>query len=223
MRKSFLTAASLLTVSLTTLDHVVAQPQEKTQENKPATAKESAGLKVGESVPGPFRMFIAADERLEPKSPNNRTDRMHCFVCESELNPTIFVFTRTAISETSPGVKVAQALNGLVNEYRSDKLGAYVAFLTLADEYPNEKDRDNKAKAVKDIATQVKTTNVPFGLAAGKSAQTDLFGLKETDETTIVFFDRTKIVKVWTFTADQAPSETDMKAVVDTVKKQLKK
>lgn len=180
-------------------------------------------LKKDDPVPGPFRIFVAADDRFDAKNPNVRTGKMHCFICEADLNPTIAVFARSAAAADGPAVKLAGALNELVNAHRADKLGAFVAFLTLAKEYQEEDGRDAKAQAVKDVAAQAKTTGVPFGLAAGKSAATDLYGLKESDDITVIFFDRMKVVKTWTFTADKPPTADDYKKISDEVKAKLKK
>lgn len=190
----------------------------------PAMGQESGKtLKAGDPMPGPFRMFVVTDERFDAKSPNIRTGKLHCFVCEAELNPTVAVFSRSAASTESPALKVAGALNELVNTHRADRFGAFVAFLTLAKDYQEEEGRDEKAKVVRDVAAQAKLTGVPFGLAAGKSAATDLYGIKESDDLTVIFFDRMKVVKIWSFTADKPPSAEDIKAITDTVKAKLKK
>jgi hypothetical protein len=188
-----------------------------------AFAQSGKPLEPGNAVPGPFRIFVAADDRFDAKNPNVRTGKMHCFICEADLNPTIAVFARSAAAADAPAVKLAGALNELVNAHRADKLGAFVAFLTLAKEYQDEDNRDKKAQDVKDVAAQAKTTGVPFGLAAGKSAATDLYGLKDSDDITVIFFDRMKVVKSWTFTADKPPTADDFKAIGDAVKAKLKK
>jgi hypothetical protein len=191
------------------------------------TAQDAApaakGLTVGGTVPGPFRMFVVSDERFEKNNPNVRKDKVHCFICEAELNPTIMIFSRTEASATAPGAKAAKEFNELVNTFRAEKLGVYVAFINLAKEYQLEDDRDAKADKVRDLAGQLKTTNIPFGLAAGKSEATDLYGIQETDDTVIVFFDRLRVVKVARFTADKPPSDAELKEFAEVVKKQLKK
>ncbi|MFO0935846.1 MAG: hypothetical protein U0798_04925 [Gemmataceae bacterium] len=190
----------------------------------PALAQDAGkSLKAGDPMPGPFRMFVVSDERFDAKSPNIRTGKLHCFVCEAELNPTVAVFSRTTAATESAAVKMAGMLNELVNTHRTDRFGAFVAFLTLAKDYQEEDGRDEKAKVVRDVAAQAKLTGVPFGLAAGKSAATDLYGLKETDDLTVIFFNRMKVVKVWTFSADKPPTAEDLKAISDTIKEKLKK
>ena len=188
-----------------------------------AFAQGGKPLEPGNAVPGPFRMFVAADDRFDAKNPNVRTGKMHCFICEADLNPTIAVFARSVATADAPAVKLAGAVNELVNAHRADKLGAFVAFLTLAKEYPEEDGRDAKAQAVKDVAAQAKTTGVPFGLAAGKSAATDLYGLQESADITVIFFDRMKVVKTWTFPADKPPTADSFKEISDVVKAKLKK
>lgn len=190
----------------------------------PALAQDGGKpLNVGDAIPGPFRVFVTSDDRFDSKSPNVRTGKMHCFICEAELNPTVAVFSRSVPTAESPVIKVAATLNELVTAYRSDRFGAFVAFLTLAKDYPEEEGRDEKANKVKDVAAQAKTTGVPYGVAAGKSAATDLYGLQESDDITIIFFDRMKVIYKKTFTADKPPTADDLKALTDEVKKQLKK
>jgi hypothetical protein len=187
----------------------------------PASAQAPGDLKAGTSIPGPFRVFVASDTRTPEKDANNRTGKIHCFVCEAELNPAIAVFARTVPNAESPAVKLAGKLNELVTKYKSDRLFAFVAFLTLTKEYQEEEGRDAKAQAGKDVAAQAKATGVPFGLAAGKSAATDLYGLKESDDLTIVFFHRMKVVGKWTFSADKPPTDDDARAIAAAVAKEL--
>jgi hypothetical protein len=200
-------------------------------------------LKVGDAMPGPFRMFVAYDGRFSTgpapqgdaavpmKSaaddrklhPNDRTDRMHCYICEAELNPTIAIFARTPAAADAPAVTVAKAISPLVSDYKANRLGSFVAFLTLGKEYQLEDGRDEKANTVRETAKQANAPNVPFGLAAGKSGQTDLHGLQEGHDLTIILFDRMKVVQIWTFAADQPPDDAKIKeltaAIVNHVKK----
>lgn len=180
-------------------------------------------LKVGDAMPGPFRTFVVADGRFDAKSPNLRTGKLHCFICEAELNPTVAVFSRTAAAAETPALKVAGTLNELVNAHRADRFGAFVVFITLAKDYQEQVGRDDKAKEVRDVAAQAKLTGVPFCLAAGKSTATDLYGLQESDDLTIIFFDRMKVIQKWTFTVEKPPTADDLKKLTDAVKGQLKK
>jgi hypothetical protein len=190
----------------------------------PALAQDGGkALKPKDAVPGPFRVFVVSDDRFPAGNPNGRAGKMHCYVCEAELNPTVAVFARVPPTTESPSVKVAAALNDLVEKNRAVRFGAFVAYLTLAKEYPEEEGRDDKAKAVRDVAAQVKLAGVPFGLAAGQSAATDLYGLKATDDLTVVFFDRTKVVKAWSFAADKPPTAGDIKTMTDEITATLKK
>lgn len=187
------------------------------------TGQAADPLKVGDAVPGPFRMYVANDTRFEKGNPNLRTGRMHCYICEAELNPTVAIFARTPAAADAPAIKVAKALNPLITEQKANRLGAFVAFLTLGKEYQLEDGRDAKAKQVAETAIQADAKNVPFGLAAGKSPQTDLYSLQDGHDLTIVFFDRMKVVQIWTFTADAGPDDAKLKemakAIADHVKK----
>lgn len=190
----------------------------------PAFAQEGGkALKAKDAIPGPFRVFVVSDDRFPAGSPNGRAGKMHCFVCEAELNPTVAVFSRSQPTAESPALKVAAALNELVDKNRASRFGAFVAFLTLAKEYPEEEGRDKKAEDVRAVATQVKLAGVPFGLAAGQSDATERYGLKASDDLTVIFFNRTKVIDVWPFPADKPPTAGDIKTMTDTITATLKK
>ena len=103
-------------------------------------------------VPSTFRMFMVTDKRFEPlkdaegkflkgpdgkdvQNPKNRAGKIHCLVCEYGLNPTVAVFVRAdakTLGGPEAGVgKLVKQIDALVPKHRSDKLGAFVAFLRL--------------------------------------------------------------------------------------------
>jgi hypothetical protein len=174
-------------------------------------------------VPGTFRSFIVADPRTDLKDPRNRTNMMHDLVTESGLNPTVAVFARsTPATDDAPVASLVRQLDSLAQKYRADRFGAFVIFLTLGDEYPKDTQRDERAKEVRDLAEQLKVPNVPFGLAAADSEAVKAWGLQAGDDITVVLFDRLKVVRRWTFSAEKPPSEDDIKAIAATVENQLR-
>lgn len=182
-----------------------------------------AALKPGAAVPGPFRSYIVSDDRTDTKSPRNRTNKMHDPVTESGLNPTVAIFSRTTPQAAdAPVAKLVRQLDSLAVKHRADRLGVFAFFLTLTKEYPEEEQRDEKAKAVRDLAGQLKAQTVPFALAAGASDQTRAWGLAEGHDLTVVFYNRLKVRDVWTFAADKPPTDEDIKKIVDTVDAALK-
>jgi hypothetical protein len=169
-------------------------------------------------VPGPFRAFIVSDQRSDPKDPQNRTGMMHDLVTENGLNPTVAVFARTTPQAAdAPLAKLVRQLDGLAQKYRADRLGAFVIFLTLGKEYPEDEQRDEKAKAVRDLAEQLKAQNVPFALAAGGGEPAKAWGLQEGHDVTVVLYNRLRVVQAWTFAADKPPSDEDLKKIADAI------
>jgi len=162
------------------------------------------------------------------QSPKNRAGKIHCLVCEYGLNPTVAIFVRSEaglLGADSGVAKLTRGLDGLIPKYRADKLGGFVAFLRLeggtkvvavkvkrADgsegeekveqdlEYPDDEKRDSYAKDIRDFAGSLNAQNVPFGLAPEKSKAVTAWGIKDTDEVTVVVYYRMRMVtKPWAF------------------------
>jgi len=189
------------------------------------------------AVPSAFRSFVVADDRYAPKAtpikapedrdPRDRTDKLHCLVCEYGLNPAAIVFTRATPAEDGPAAKLARQFDSILQgrEARSNSFNAAVVFLTLAAEYPldtarNDKGeflREEKAKQVKDLATQLKTPRVVFGLAAKASPKLAEWGVADADETVVVLYNRLRVVQRWNFAAG-GPTDDEVKAIAAAVK-----
>lgn len=180
-------------------------------------------------VPAPFRAFVVYDRRTEYKSdkehdPKNKTGRMHDFITENGLNPTVAVFARTTPGAAdAPAAKLAQKLSALVGDRRADRLGAFVSFLTLAKEYPDDDQRAEKAGLVLKLAEATKADNVPFTLAGALSEQVKAFNLDEKNDITVVFYDRMAVKQTWTFAADKPPTDADTQGIVAAVNAALGK
>lgn len=178
-----------------------------------------AGLAVAaavaqDPVPAGFRAYIVSDDRYPPQpgpdgktpapDPRNRTNKMHDPVVELGLNPVVAVFTRAAPAPDAPVGKLLKRLDELPAAHRKlqDRgrpvraVAPVVVFLTLDKEYPEDEQRDAKAGAVRELAGALKTPRVVYGLAAGKSAQTDAWKLGDA-ETTVVVYDRMQTVRRW--------------------------
>ncbi len=187
---------------------------------------------AGDAIPSSFRAFVAADDRFEKGSPRNRADKMHCLVVDNALNPVVAVFSRlppmidvnnqpTANPQVS---KLASKLNELVTdrELKAVRFGAFVIFLTLGKEYPEDDKRDEAAKQAKDLSSQLKTLGVPFALAPGKSESVTEWGIADKDTLTVVFYREMKTIQKWTFTADKPLGDDDVKAIAAAVEKELR-
>ena len=176
------------------------------------------------SVPGNFRSFVVADERFDKGSLRNRAGKMHCLVSDNGLYPVVAVFSRTTPDKTDAGLsKLVARLDKLVVEHRAERLGAFVVFLTLGKEYPEDDQRDLKAKAVADLSAQLKSGNVPFGVAASKSDAVAAWEISDADDLTVILYSKMKIIQKWTFAADKPIGDEEAKAVEEAVKKLLKK
>jgi hypothetical protein len=203
-------------------------------------------------------MFMVTDKRFEPlmdaegkvrtgadgkpiANPKNRTGKIHCLVCEYGLNPTIAVFVRAdakMLGADSGVGKLAKQVNALVVKHRSEKLGAFVAFLRLDfdgkpgtkvvtvktkrpdgtetetkieqdQEYPDDERRDGYEKDIRDLEAALPAPNVPFGLAPERSKAITDWKIGD-EEVTVIFYDRMRIIgRPWQF--PKAADITDAK------------
>lgn len=224
---------------------------EKKDDKKPAGA-----AAPGEVVPGTFRMYLVTDDRFPPvkqpdmtdkPDPRNRTNKMHCLVCEYGLSPTVAIFVRADPKglENSGLSKLVKAVDQLVPKYRGDKLSGFVAFLRLEggvkavkvknpdgtetdleldNEYPDDEKRDDHAKEIRALANALRAANpvfnLPFGLAAVKSKALAAWGVKDDDEVSVVIYTRLRVVNRWTFKAD-AIGDDQIKEVLSGIEKMI--
>jgi hypothetical protein len=179
-------------------------------------------------------------EGKEPQlDPRNRTGKIHCLVCENGLAPVIAVFVRADpqnLSRDKGVAELVQKANAMISnpKYRANKLAAFVMFLRLEGgtkivtvktkqddgeveskveqylEYPDDEKRDDHAAKIRDFAAALNAPNVPFGLAAEKSKALMEWGIKESDEVTVVvYYKMRRVGKPWTF--EKAADLTDEK------------
>ena len=209
-----------------------------------------------EIVPSPFRSFMVVDDRYPPKipqpvkpedrDPRDRTNKMHCLVCDNGLSPVVAVFVRADPKglATSGVVNLAKAVDRLIPEpeYRADKLAGFVIFLKIEGsprevtltgpddgnakveldaEYPDDEKRDLYATDIKDVAAAAKAPNIPFGLGPVSSKAATAWGIKDTDEVTVVIYNRLRIAKRWTFKAD-GPSDDQVKEIIAATEAMIK-
>lgn len=193
------------------------------------------------AVPATFRTYVVVDQRFDPKKsadpkapperdPRDRTEKLHCFVCEHGLNPTVAILTRANPTEDSAAAKLAKGLQPLVAENRASQLNAFLSFLLLDAEFPadngrNDKGeftRDVKAAQVKALAEQLKTNLIPFGLSAKKSEAVTAWGLTDEQETVVVLYHKMRIVKKWAFNAG-GPSDDEIRTILAATKAEVAK
>lgn len=104
-------------------------------------------------VAATFRAQMVVDDRFPPKvnppvkpedrDPKDRTNKLHCLVCENGLSPMVAVFVRAPLASEVNGQRqlVVGADSGLgrlikatdlfLPKYRGDKLSGFVMFLQL--------------------------------------------------------------------------------------------
>lgn len=217
-----------------------APAQEPKQDPKASTGQ------AGEVVPAPYRAFLVADGRFPPKvsppvkaddrDPRDRTRKMHDLVGENGLSPVVAVFVRADPEKLADSgvVKLVQAVEKKIPQYRADKLAGFVHFLriegaekavTLTNpdgtttvvpldaEFPDDENRDKHLEAVEQLANAAKAPNVPFGLAPATGKTAAAWGIKAEDEVTVVIYSRLKVAKRWTFPA-AGPSDEQIAGIV---------
>ena len=181
-------------------------------------------------INGGFRAFVVAEPRFPESAIRNRTGKMPDLVTEHGLNPVVAVFSRTIPKEAAnPLISVIRTTDALVEKYKARKLGAYLVFLALPDEYrkaDKENTRDARVTEVKQWVNGAKPTKTTIALAEAtvKSEAdtlvpkqvTDL-GIENDDDLTILFYNQYRVVKRWKYKAGTAPSEADLKERQDVV------
>lgn len=215
------------TLSLATARSIQDEPKKEPQPKKEPELKkepsEQPPVKLEPAeIPTTFRSQVVVDQRSTPDNFRNRTNKMHDFVCEHELNPTIAVFARTIPSEKDGALgKLTNALHRLASEEKvmADKFGVFMIFLSIDMEFHLDDKRDVQGDLIKKYAEVVASPMVPLGLAAKKSKQVEAWKIGD-EEITVIFYHRQKEVKRWAFAADK-PEAGEVAEIVRSVKKQL--
>jgi hypothetical protein len=192
------------------------------------------GTPPGEEAFDNWTVQASVQLKPEERDARDRTSKVHCLVCENGAAPVVAIFVRTDPTKLDPNsgvMKLAHALGraevddpkarrkpkGLIRQYRGDKLAAFVMFLCLEGEYPaeqNDDTRDVLAQQVRDLAIKTNAPFVPFGLAPKASKMIDAWGIKPTDEVTVILYNRLRIENKadgtparWTFGAEGPTDE----------------
>jgi hypothetical protein len=186
------------------------------------------------AVPAGFRAFIVADDRYTPKKPQpktpedrdprDRTNMMHNVIVEQGLHPVVVVFTRNPPGNATSAAKLAKELQPLLVKHKANNFAAYVVYLTLEKEYPQddryvENDpakgfvREKEADAIRALATQLTTPRVVYGLAAGKSKQVEDWKIGDND-TVVVLYNKMQVVGRWEAKQGQSLPDDTIKAIV---------
>jgi hypothetical protein len=221
-----------------------------------ATAQDKPDEKQSQKVPSTFRAYLVVDKRFPAKTPppvkpqdrdpRDRTDKMHCLVCDNGLSPVVAIFVRADAKglarDTSGVVKLAKRVDALIPKYRADKLAGFIIFLKtegppkppvkvagtddstkpveLDAEYPDDEKRDEYAREINDVAAAANTPNIPFGLAPATSKAATAWGIKPDDEVTVIIYNRLRIEGRWVFKGD-GPDDKEIETIIAATKKML--
>jgi len=218
---------ALLLVGLFVLSaSVTAQDEEK----KIVVGAEDGGPMT--KIPAGFRAFVVVDDRFDVKDSRNRTGKFHCFVCEHGLAPGVAVFVRTVPKAVAdePLFKLLTSLDDAAVKYRPERLGVYCIFLTLDKLYEDDLMRELKVAEVNGIGKEAKLAQVPFAIAEASTPvmdkaviapQVKAFQIAETDDVTVIFYNRFNVLNRWTFTKEKGITDADVTAIRGEVDKLL--
>ncbi len=205
--------------------------QEK-KDTEPAVVKR-------EEVPQGFRAYIADEPRFPPSEQRNRTGKMQDLVCDHGLEPVIAVFSRAIpAAADSPLISIVAKQDELADRYVTRRLGAYVVFLALKDEYRKDETRDDRLREIKQFVDGAKekrtaapmrstialaeATETPDGTnQAAVPAQVTGMGIGPDDDVVIVLYHRFIVAKRWAFKADAPPTAETLTELTAEVEKLL--
>ncbi len=181
-----------------------------------------------------FRAFVVNEPRFPADDVRNRTGKMPDLVDEHGLNPVIAVFSKSIPNKAESAVgSIVKATDDLADKYKAKKLGAFVVFLALKDEFRKhdpDNTRDARLDEVKRFVNGAKPARTTIGLAEATEmpgtealvpAQVKAMGIDAEDDLVIVFYHQFRVVKRWKFKAGTAPSEAELADLTATVVKTL--
>jgi len=188
-----------------------------------------------EDVAQGFRAFIVKEPRYPGDDIRNREGKMQDLVTEHGLNPVIAVFSRVIpVDASHPLADVVKKLDELAEskEYKSKRLGTYLVFLALKNEFRKDETRDARLKEIAQFVSGVMPKRTTIGVAEATEtpdgteqplvpAQVQKMGIAPEDDIVIVFYNNFKVVKRWKFKANAPPGEADLKAIEAEVERVL--
>jgi hypothetical protein len=221
VRRAFWAAAAGLALAVS----LMAQDKKDAESAAPA----------GEEITGGFRAYIVAEPRFGKEDVRNRTSKMQDLVTDHALEPTIAVFSRTIPPDiVQPLAFVIKKLDALqeMKEYKAKRLGAFVVFLALKDEFRKDETRDARLREIEQFVSALMPKHTTIGLAEATEtpdgtnnplvpAQVQKMGIGAEDDLVIVFYDKFHVIKRWKFPASKGPTEEDLKELEAVVAKTL--
>ena len=186
-------------------------------------------VKDANTIPSTFRSFVVLDKRTDAKDPLNRTNKIHCLVCENNLNPVVAVFARSQPTKEAgiddPQSKLTVGLAKLltVDKYKAQNFASFLIFATLDKEFQSDDKRDLFAAAIKTWGEATAVGGVVLGLTGQTSEAVKNWNLEKDNDITVVLYHRMKMVqKPWTF-AEGKMTDADVKAILAATEAELGK
>jgi hypothetical protein len=200
-----------------------------------AAAPAASAQGKGAEVTHGFRAYIVQEPRFPAEDIRNRAGKIQDLVTDHGLNPVIAVFSRSiARDANSPHGALVAKLDDLTSEqgWKDRRLGAYMVFLVLANEFRKDDTRDARIQDISQFASGAMPKRVTMGLAEATvtpdgaeqalvPVQVQAMGIGPEDDLVIVFYDRFHVVKRWTFKAGMPPGDADLAAIEAEVEKRL--
>ena len=178
------------------------------------------------TIPSTFRSFIVTDKRTDIRDPLNRTDKLHCLVCENNLNPVVAVFARSQPQGADePLAKLTVELKKLLalEKNKAQNFASFVIFVTLDKEFQSDDKRDLFAAAIKTWGETIGSGGVVLGLTGQSSEAVKAWNLNKEDDITVVLYHRMKPVRQpWKFEQGKM-SDADVKAILAATEAELAK
>ncbi len=191
----------------------------------PAQDAKAEGL-----IPKTYRSYVVADLRTDPKEPQgkrNVTGKLHCLVTESELNPTLAVFSCVAPSADGKLTALTRKVKQLHADYKALDFNAFVIFPLLKDDFAFDPAADKTAEALRLWVEGVKPDGLAIGLGTRgpddkPTAEMTAWKLN-IDGISVVFYHRHKLIKRWDFASEEAITDDAFTEIQKTIAEELKR
>ena len=188
----------------------------------------------GEEVASGFRAYVVAEPRFPKEDVRHRVGKMQDLVTDHALEPTLAIFSRTIPADVvHPLAFVVKKVDELQENraYKARRLGSFLVFLGLKDEFRRDETRDARIKEIEQFVSGLMPKHTTVGLAeatvAGEGdaplvpAQVQAMGIAPEDDIVVVFYNKFHVLNRWKFSGEKPPADADLKAIEDAVAKAL--
>ena len=188
----------------------------------------------GEEVTSGFRAYVVAEPRFPKEDIRHRVGKMQDLVTDHALEPTIAIFSRTIPADVvHPLAFVVKKVDELQENkvYKARRLGAFLVFLSLKDEFRKDETRDPRIKEIEQFVSGLMPKHTTVGLAEATEtaegntplipAQVQAMGIAPEDDIVVIFYNKLHVLNRWKFSGEKPPTEADVKAIEDAVAKAL--